>query len=87
MRAMHEWLQRPVVDVLDRVIVDDEGRVHYHYVLVDVLCRMRGGRLVAGSDVSAARFVAPSDLSSDWVGEAVRSIVDRARTMNRGWAW
>jgi 8-oxo-dGTP diphosphatase len=37
------------VDIIER---DFEGRVQYHYVVVDVLCRVVGGDLVAGTDAS-----------------------------------
>ena len=37
------------VDIIER---DFEGRVQYHYVVVDVLCRVVGGELVAGTDAS-----------------------------------
>jgi 8-oxo-dGTP diphosphatase len=31
-----------VVEVLDRIVRDEGGRVRYHYVLVDFLCRVAG---------------------------------------------
>ncbi len=42
----------PVVEVLDRITLDSEGRVQYHFVLVDYLCRPAGGRLRACSDAA-----------------------------------
>jgi len=33
----------PVIEVLDRITRDDEGRVMYHFVLVDYLCWPTGG--------------------------------------------
>ena len=44
----------PVLEVFDRIIRDADGRVEYHYVLVDYLCWPIGGALQAGSDVDAA---------------------------------
>jgi ADP-ribose pyrophosphatase YjhB (NUDIX family) len=32
-----------MLGVYERVIRDDEGRVRYHYVLIDFLCRAAGG--------------------------------------------
>ena len=29
----------PVVEVFDRILLDDAGKVRYHFVLVDYLCR------------------------------------------------
>ena len=52
----------PVVDVFDRITRDPDGRVRFHYVLVDYLCHSLGGEPVAGSDVSEAALVKIDDL-------------------------
>src|SRR4029450_8383517 len=52
----------PVGDVFDRIMLDPERRVRYHYVLIDYLCRPVGGSLNHGSDVAAAGFVDPGAL-------------------------
>ncbi len=49
----------PVVEVFDRILLDAQGRVQYHFVLVDYLCRPIGGRLQAGSDVDDAVLAMP----------------------------
>lgn len=41
-----------LLGVFDRVIRDAEGRVQYHYVLIDFLCHVIGGELRAGGDAS-----------------------------------
>ncbi len=46
----------PVVEVFDRIVRDGDGRVQFHYVLVDYLCRPTGGALQAGSDVAEAVY-------------------------------
>jgi ADP-ribose pyrophosphatase YjhB (NUDIX family) len=43
----------PVIDVFDRIMLDAGRRVQYHFVLVDYLCRVAGGRLDAGTDAAA----------------------------------
>ena len=48
-----------VVDVLDRIYADPEGRIQYHYVIVDFLASWRRGRLKAASDISDAAWVDP----------------------------
>jgi ADP-ribose pyrophosphatase YjhB (NUDIX family) len=54
-----------VVEVLDRISRDAEGRVEYHYVLVDYACRVRGGVLGSGSDASDARWVSLEKLEME----------------------
>ena len=41
-----------MLGVYERVIRADDGRVRYHYVLIDFLCRPVGGELAAGSDAA-----------------------------------
>ena len=43
----------PVIDVFDRIMLDSDRRVQYHFVLVDYLCRVAGGRLEHGTDAAA----------------------------------
>lgn len=45
-----------LVELLDR-IYREEGRVRYHYVIADYLCRVEGGILQAASDAAAVRWV------------------------------
>ncbi len=42
----------PVIDVFDRIMFDSAGKVEYHFVLVDDVCRAVGGTLVCASDAS-----------------------------------
>ena len=77
----------PVVEVFDRILVDDEGRVRYHFVLVDYLCRPRGGVPAAGSDVDDVALVDPAAVAGYAVTEKVRAVVARAMTLNRGHTW
>jgi ADP-ribose pyrophosphatase YjhB (NUDIX family) len=68
----------PVVGVIDRILLDDAGRVQYHYVLVDYRCRIRGGALRAGSDASGVRWAEPAALTELGVHPETRAIVERA---------
>jgi 8-oxo-dGTP diphosphatase len=52
----------PVVDVFDRILLDGDHKVRYHFVLIDYLCTPRGGQLRAASDVADVALVAPDDL-------------------------
>jgi len=51
-----------MLGVYERVIRDDEGRVRYHYVLIDFLCRAAGGDLKAGSDAADVRWFTLDEL-------------------------
>jgi len=67
-----------IVEVLDRITRDSRKRVQFHYVLVDFLCRVQGGRLRAGSDVSEARWVRRDQLAAYGLRAATRRVIDKA---------
>ncbi len=52
----------PVIDVFDRIVRDEEGRVRFHFVLIDYLCRPIGGRLRAASDAMDIALADPGNL-------------------------
>ena len=45
-----------VLDVFDSITQDAEGKIQYHYALVDFLCSVVGGELCAATDVSDVRW-------------------------------
>ena len=71
----------PVVDVFDRILLDTDGRVRYHFVLIDYLCRPIGGSLVAGSDVADAVLADPAALAPFRLTPKAISVIDRALTL------
>jgi ADP-ribose pyrophosphatase YjhB (NUDIX family) len=48
--------------VFERIIRTDDGRVRYHYVLIDFLCRPDGGELRAGSDAAEVEWFRREEL-------------------------
>jgi mutator protein MutT len=68
----------PVIEVFDRIMLDDEKRVRYHFVLVDYLCWPTRGQLRAGSDVDNAIFVDPTELEPYKLTTKARAVIDRA---------
>jgi 8-oxo-dGTP diphosphatase len=73
----------PVIEVIDRITRDEEGRVMYHFVLVDYLCWPTGGALCASSDISEAVFADPRDLVQYDLTSKATSVVERALVLNR----
>ena len=64
-----------VVEVFDRILLDDEAKVRYHFVLIDYVCRVRGGTLTPGSDVEDARFVPVDQVDELVATEKARDLV------------
>ena len=67
-----------MVDVLDRIHMSADGRVEYHYVLVDYLCTVLAGQLWPQSDATDARWVTRSELTALSVSGVALSVVDKA---------
>ena len=72
----------PVVEVVDRIVTDGEGKVAYHFVVIDYLCTAVHGTPAAGSDVGDVAMVEPERLESYAVTDAVRRVVARAARMS-----
>jgi ADP-ribose pyrophosphatase YjhB (NUDIX family) len=51
-----------MLGVYERVIRDEQGRVRYHYVLIDFLCRAVSGDAEAGSDAAEVRWFTRDEL-------------------------
>jgi ADP-ribose pyrophosphatase YjhB (NUDIX family) len=51
-----------VLEVLDRIVPDKDGAPQYHYVLIDFLCVVHGGKLHAGSDAGDACWAGKGEL-------------------------
>lgn len=72
----------PVVDVFDRIMLDEARRVRYHFVLIDYLCRPVGGRLRAGSDVADVALVEPARLAEYGLSLKATSVIQKALALS-----
>lgn len=45
-----------LVEIFERIIPDAQGRILYHYVLLDYWCGVKGGKLKAQSDADDVGF-------------------------------
>lgn len=76
----------PVVEVFDRILFDPDGKVRYHFVLIDYLCRPIGGTLQASSDVADAVWAAAEELASYRMTSKAETIAARGLAMVAGGA-
>jgi 8-oxo-dGTP diphosphatase len=56
-----------LIELLERIVKQPDsegGRIRYHYVIADYLCRVAGGELHAGSDADAVRWVERAEWNS-----------------------
>ncbi len=53
-----------LVDVVSQVELDAQGKVKYHYVIIDYLVHIKGGTLTAASDAAELRWVPFDEVES-----------------------
>ena len=68
-----------VIEILDRIIKDEEsGRVRYHYVLIDFVCRVISGSPRVGSDADEVRWVDRAALEEYRVAPVTVRVIEKA---------
>ena len=67
-----------VLEVLDRIVPDANGKPRFHYVLIDFLCRARGGALAPADDVARAEWVRRKDLARYRLTEGAAEVIEMA---------
>ena len=67
-----------VVEIFERIMHDSDDRTEYHYVLIDYLCRAKGGTLRPADDVSDAAWVQRSALASYKLTEGTLAVIEKA---------
>lgn len=69
------------VDVIER---DGDGRVRFHYVLIELTARWEGGEPVAGDDALDVRWTRPDELDALPMWEQTRAVLLLAWERERG---
>jgi 8-oxo-dGTP diphosphatase len=64
-----------LLGVYDRVLRDPGGRVQYHYVLVDFLCRRATGDLAAADDAAEVRWFTREELPALHLAEDTFDVI------------
>jgi mutator protein MutT len=75
---------RGLVDVVDRIHRTADGRVEYHFVVIDYLCVPAGTAAVAGSDAADVRWVSVADLASCDVSATAVAVIRKAVALSNG---
>ena len=71
-----------IVATFDRITREGE-RVKYHYVIVDYVCRLRGGRLAPASDVVDACWVHREEMPQYHLTEMATQVILKALEVMR----
>jgi 8-oxo-dGTP diphosphatase len=66
-----------LLGVYDRVLRHADGRVQYHYVLIDFLCRAVGGELRAASDAEEVGWFTREELPALKLAEDTSDVIKK----------
>jgi len=73
-----------LLGIYDRLLRDQHGRVQYHYLLVDFLCRSVSGDLCAAGDADDVRWFTPEEVKQlplpEDTAEVIRLGFERSAT-------
>lgn len=74
---------RDLVDAVDLISRDEQGRVRFHYALIDFWAEWRGGELRPSDDVLDARWVSPAELDTYNLPAWSRAVIDKAAALRK----
>lgn len=69
--------------LFQRIMRDAKGRAEYHYLLADYVCKVVGGTLQAGDDVSRVEFVPRKRLKEYTMTEGTLSVIEEAYALRK----
>jgi mutator protein MutT len=72
-----------LIEVFERIFADPEGRLEYHFVILDYLCEAAGGVARAGSDVTDVAWAKENELEEYSLTPTATRIIQKAFEMTR----
>ena len=73
-----------LIDVVDGITRDDDGRTKFHYTLVDFAALWRSGEARAASDAAATLWAGLDEIAGIPLWDETRRIIARAAEMTEG---
>ncbi len=74
----------PMLGLFEPILADPEGRIRYHFVVIDFLAHYVRGELVSGDDAAEVCWVSPEDLERYNLTPATSEMIARALAIVRG---
>ncbi len=68
-----------LIDVVDNITMDENGKIKYHFVIVDYFVKLKGGRLKAADDAAELRWVTFDDVENYDLTKSFREFFQRNR--------
>jgi ADP-ribose pyrophosphatase YjhB (NUDIX family) len=71
------------IEIFERVEHDAEGRIRFHHVIVDFVCRAVGGALHAADDAEEVALADPANLEPWGLAPSAVRVIGRAAAASR----
>lgn len=72
----------PLVELVERVFHDKDGRIQFHYVIADYKCMVKDGDLRAGSDAMDVCWATRDALDNFALPKITLEVINKALEMN-----
>jgi 8-oxo-dGTP diphosphatase len=63
--------------IFDSIRKDDDGRIHWHYILFEFLCKYISGEVLASDDAAEARWVKLTELERVNIMDSTRKFIEK----------
>jgi ADP-ribose pyrophosphatase YjhB (NUDIX family) len=73
----------PIIETFDRVHRDADGRIRYHFVIVDFVCWSERGEAAAGSDAEDVAWVTADSIDGYGVNAHAKAVILRGLNYDR----
>jgi mutator protein MutT len=70
-----------LLGVFDRIVPDEAGKIRFHYLLVDFLCRPVSGTLRAGHDAAEAHWMTLEEVRNMPMADTTKALLVKVLSM------
>jgi len=73
-----------LLDVVDNITMDEDGRLQFHFVILDFLARVRGGTLKPADDAQDARWISLDEVETYNLTKSFREFFKKQQNELKG---
>ena len=67
-----------LIEIFERIMLDEHNKPEYHYILMDYLCRPTGGTLCAADDARKAGWFTRAEIAGLKITEGTPEVIAKA---------
>ena len=69
---------KKLLDIMEKIIKDNQGKIKYHYLIADYLCEYVSGDINASSDALEAKLISSDDIDKFELCDGTKGIIEMA---------